>query len=56
MDGRDVANGVCASQLFTMTPYAHSANAIKRALCIDDPSAVTIDFKIFVYQLTAEQV
>ena len=44
------------SQLFTMTPYAHSANAIKRALCIDDPSAVTIDFKIFVYQLTAEQV
>ena len=43
------------SQLFAMTPYAHSANANKRALCIDDPSSVTIDFKIYVYQLPSEQ-
>ena len=42
------------SQLFAMTPYAHSANASKRALCIDDPSSVTIDFKIYVYQLPSE--
>jgi 23S rRNA (guanine745-N1)-methyltransferase len=43
------------SQLFAMTPYAHSANATKRALCIDDPNSVTIDFKIYVYQLPAGQ-
>ena len=38
------------SQLFAMTPYAHSANEAKRQCCIDDAGETTIDFKIYVYQ------